>query len=646
MANIRDIITARGEKDRDMPEYFRTVRDTTGGATQERYTNNVIDILGGIDNLPNWMENVEYAEEPILPSLDKFFTTAGITDDKAKNNGFKDAKDMFLNGYPKYRKVWEGKIKKDNVLGEEGVKTFNSLWKRALFDKAEEDTRKGRADAVNDGTVSGFLARTVFPRSTERIAATGDYEPKDMWLDLAENAAMSVPGAGFVKAGGTVARTLRPSLVLKAAQEAEKLANSGSRIANYIPKAVTAARNVASNAVVPLASEIADDFAYDVGEGMDDRANFDLGDVVVGTAVNQAVQQGLLRDALPLITRYGGVDRQGQRAAKQGLRDWIATLGQSRKKLGQDVVTEARDVVGSPVVRAFPEGTQVTQNELRGLTNGVDIIPEGVSVDDYLNAKRIATVADMVDNGRIKFKPWKDIEKAYESNQESKRNVEDIIRGLKKQAGDTYQEANKASDYIKRNELRVKAEQLNHDADALISIMGDDKITSGALPSDIVTGVGNSVNIKTPMSREVVRDVINKNPELYNYAYWKNAPWYAQLENAVHQAWPSYVVNKSGKSNYASDVVRATKDMTKKNREDSKEQSKKVQVSKIIAASPSLSDTDKVWLSRVAENPGIVKNGYHAGSAKDADDFKMWLLTGGNDLLRGTDVFRPVWEIE
>ena len=56
MANIRDIITARGEKDPEMPEYFRTVRDTTGGATQERYTNNVIDILGGTDNLPNWME--------------------------------------------------------------------------------------------------------------------------------------------------------------------------------------------------------------------------------------------------------------------------------------------------------------------------------------------------------------------------------------------------------------------------------------------------------------------------------------------------------------------------------------------------------------------------------------------------------------
>lgn len=647
MAKISDIITKRGEN-YTVPDSVYAVRDTTSGATDERYTNNVINALGGVDNMPNWIEEVDVSEEPIVPSLAVFFATAGISDDKAKKEGYKDAKDMFVKGYAKHVKAWNKKIEKNPVLGSKGVKTFKDLWTRAVYDDADEKVKEARNKAVNDGSVASFITKMAFPRTTERLANTGDFDYKDIVLDLGESGLMMIPGSGWVKAGGTVARKVAPPLVLKTANEAKKLANSGSRIAPYIPKTVSAIRNTASNAIVPVAAEFADDVAYDVGEGMDDRANFDLGDAIVGTAVNQAVQQGILRDALPLVTRYGGVDRKANSATKRGIRDFIATIGQSRKKLGQDLVNESRDIVASPVVRAFPEGTQVTENELRGLTNGVNIIPEGVTVDEYINAKRLATVANLIDNGEIKFKPWKDIDQRFKGVNENKTNVVELIKGMRSQAGDKYREALKAADIETRHRLMNEAEQLSHNSNELISILGDDKITRGARPTDILNGVQliETPDLPGAVSREAAIDIINHNPELYNYAYWKNAPWYAKVENAVHQAWPSLVVNKAGKTDYASDVVRATKDITEKNRKESKEQSTKAQVSKIISARPELSSTDLKWLNAIKENPDIVKNGYNKGSAKDADDFKMWLLMGGNDLLRGTSAHRPLWEVE
>jgi hypothetical protein len=277
----------------------------------------------------------------------------------------------------------------------------------------------------------------------------------------------------------------------------------------------------------------------------------------------------------------------------------------------------------------------------------VNIIPEGVTVDEYLNAKRIAAVADLIDNGKVSFNKQKAIDAAFNKNKNNKSYVEKLILGMRSEAGKTWRQAMKQTDRAKRAELMDKAEQLRHDAKGLKTILGDDKITSGATPSYILKGVAGTHNqVKNQMPRGVIHDVINKNPELYNYAYWKNAPWYANVENAVHQAWPSLVVNKAGKTDYASDVVRATKDITEQNRKESKEQSKKAQVSKIISARPELSSTDLKWLNAIKENPDIVRDGYNKGSVKDADDFKMWLLMGGNDLLRGSDVHRPLWDIE
>lgn len=637
MAKISDIITKRGEN-YTVPDSVYAVRDTTSGATDERYTNNVINALGGVDNMPNWIEEVEVVDEPIVPSLAVFFATAGISDDKAKKEGYKDAKDMFVNGYAKHVKAWNKKIEKNPVLGSQGVKTFKDLWTRAVYDDADEKVKETRNKAVNDGSVSSFITKMAFPRTTERLANTGDFDDKDMALDLGENLLMMVPGAGWTKAGGAVARKVAPSLVLRTANEAKKLANSGSRIAPLIPKAVTMARNVGANAIVPFAAEFADDAAYDVGEGMDDRANFDIGDAVVGTAVNQAVNQGLLRDMLPLVSRYGGIDRKANSAAKSRLREFMSTLGQSQKKLGNDLVEESRAVVNNPVIRMFDDGSQVTMNELEGLKKSVNIIPEGVTFEEFVKAKDVDRVAKMIEEGDLTFKDLKSIKEGIKENRDAKiQQLKQLIRGYKN-------EARIAAD---NGEEQAAAEALSK-ANDLSSIIQRKNTISGATPYDVINGIENSIDVDNAraLPSDVVASLFEEKPEMYNYAFWKNAPWYYHVQNAVHQAWPSLVVNKAGKTDYASDVVRATKDITEQNRKESKEQSKKAQVSKIISARPELSSTDLKWLNAIKENPDIVKNGYNKGSVKDADDFKMWLLLGGNDLLRGSDVHRPLWDIE
>jgi 2-oxoglutarate ferredoxin oxidoreductase subunit alpha len=55
-----------------------------------------------------------------------------------------------------------------------------------------------------------------------------------------------------------------------------------------------------------------------------------------------------------------------------------------------------------------------------------------------------------------------------------------------------------------------------------------------------------------------------------------------------------------------------------------------------------LTPRDEKYLQAVADDPSIVQFGF----AENPDDFKLWLLERGHDLLKGTGAHRPVWEIE
>lgn len=52
-----------------------------------------------------------------------------------------------------------------------------------------------------------------------------------------------------------------------------------------------------------------------------------------------------------------------------------------------------------------------------------------------------------------------------------------------------------------------------------------------------------------------------------------------------------------------------------------------------------LTETDRKYIEGIIQNPGMLKFSNDTG-------FKLWLVTRGNDLLRGTSYFRPSWDVE
>lgn len=114
MAKISDIINARSQ-DNVIPERIRSARDTTTGATDELYTNNVIEALGGDSNLPNWIKDVKTVKNPTIPVVNEIVKVLGLDDDEgAKQGKGRTAVDKFIEDFPKFQKDW-----KDAVEGVE-----------------------------------------------------------------------------------------------------------------------------------------------------------------------------------------------------------------------------------------------------------------------------------------------------------------------------------------------------------------------------------------------------------------------------------------------------------------------------------------------------------------------------------------------
>lgn len=66
------------------------------------------------------------------------------------------------------------------------------------------------------------------------------------------------------------------------------------------------------------------------------------------------------------------------------------------------------------------------------------------------------------------------------------------------------------------------------------------------------------------------------------------------------------------------------------------------EISKLIDSMPELDERDVRYLKVIGKNPDVVKFGF----SEAPDDFKIWLLERGNDIIRNTEAYRPIWDIE
>lgn len=89
-----------------------------------------------------------------------------------------------------------------------------------------------------------------------------------------------------------------------------------------------------------------------------------------------------------------------------------------------------------------------------------------------------------------------------------------------------------------------------------------------------------------------------------------------------------------------------TKKIQKYREEDHQEMQDRKTRAKIsdVLGKETLTPKDEFYLGVIAQDPSVVKFGY-ADENHSNDDFKLWLLTRGNDLLKGTAAHRKTWEI-
>lgn len=384
MATISDVLAANAF---NLPLRVIDVADTsrTPGLTEELFTNNVLDSLGY--GYPAFTSLLKKSKNPTIPTLENLFKVIGLSDDPEKvdgkeNRNRKTALGKFIENFPKDRGLYKEAMLEDERFGEKGYNTLKDLWIKAVNDKMTEDISKGRRDAVNDGSVSGFIARTMFPRTTEHIANTGDYTAKDLLLDFGENVAMSVPG---------------PSWLASPARGISAIARKGGRaISPTVVGAGTFLKNLGGNAVVPTAMEFVDDLAYDEGEGMDDRANFSIGDAAIGTAVNQVVNRGLMKLLSPKINEVTG-SIQSRSPAIMKMREFLGSLGEGSAKLGDDFANAQRAIANAPVKSEEQIAKEELNKAVAGSAKTSDVISKETREKAVDNVKKL----DAIDKGKF-----------------------------------------------------------------------------------------------------------------------------------------------------------------------------------------------------------------------------------------------------
>ena len=337
MSKFSEVINKRSLEDEDFdPKYF-TVRDTTGGLTDALYTNRGIDALGGVNAIPSWMsaEGVEYTDRATVPGYkDIISLIPDLKDDAGVKEGRKGARtalQKFVEDFPKMQNQWKKDLlAKDQSLGERGWETVKDVWKQTVADYYDAQAKKLREEAVDDGTVSGWVTRTLFPRMTNAIREGRDIGGKEIAGDVFQNAAYLVP-AGFAAAPVKFAAS---RILPAAAQGAAKTAAS-----------------FASQAAAPVA-------VYGADKALGNETT--LLDPTVGTLGNMGANKVLFPMIGRMAGRFTGSIRNPQLLGIKALMEGADTPKERGMRLVQEKRQFLKDADRKPseiIERAMKQGT-------------------------------------------------------------------------------------------------------------------------------------------------------------------------------------------------------------------------------------------------------------------------------------------------
>lgn len=575
----------------------------------------------------------EQIEDPIIPTLDI------ILDYIPKKDGDNRSKyEIFLKDFPKKSAEWKKKFTKDPTWGEKGWNTVYDVWKKVSNWQMNEDIKQARKDAVNEvdkpwynpSRLYGMYASLMLPRAWEHLENEGDFTGKDIAADMAVNSAMAIPGAALTGLGAKAMTKVAPKVAPKVL---EYFASPGRNLAEGVLKgAGRMSGNIAGNAVVPFASEGLDAAIYDENDtGMEHRADFSLGDAVLGTAINQGVNRGLMRMAGPMIDRFsaGGMARGGMAKA----RSVLERLGLPFSQKGDEFASSLATKLNAPIVNKG----EITQEALNAARLGQDVNLSTQGINDELLKRAIVdqAVLDAIKLGNVKLAPKAAINQA---EADIKKKADDAILENILKPNDKIDEA--------ANTLKVWND---------IGLPVKDVFT---LPKTIdiygKPGDRGVYLLRDAVPEEKIQESIARNaPEMVNYATWhgegpQTATSSEKILNVLNQAAPAWGINKWGSETDANlilgpmpTVKKALDENRKKTAQAPKDRQASADVLKVIG-NGGLTADDQKYLNAIAKNPEIMRIGYK----DDPNGFKMWLLERGNDLLAGTRAARPTFGVE
>lgn len=590
MATPSEIITVRDRQRLPVSDRIHDVVDTTGGLTDELYNTQIMRTLG--NTAPAYLEEAVFNDEPSVPTLDVVFTKLGIKDTKDKK-----AYEHFMEDFPKKANDYKSKLLKDPNWGERGWNTVRDLWRQAVPQYEQEKARKSREKEV------GFVEKVMFPRASERYISGQPIQGKDVALDVGENLAMTVPGSGWMGAVGKIGRA-----------------------GNVLSKFPRASR-VLGNAAVPIASEIADDIAYDHGEGMDDRADFSVGDALLGTAINQGADLGIQR----LLTPTARIMSDVGSGASQGVRDAVSQIGTSSRSRLKDAADANRQTIRN-TANAVITGGDPTAQGLKNLSRGSTDETVKASRGAIKEAKEYGKILDLIDEGKIFPNDKQTIERALDMG---KRRAE--FSSFLKQ-GHIYNLLKDADDPKVREMLKQQ--------------LADEKLLQKNVapqvrPSDVI----NTSGLKSE-EKKLVNDVFKKNPDMY-YNLFSDSKvssdylvpsWKEAVKDVATRNVAPYVQNKLGRTQWAAGLGNSIAPLAEAEHKESREKGRQVAFSEILSATPTGSE-DEVFIKAVRDNPDVLTYGLNSGDPATDERFKIWLLKGGHKKISGLPGVRPLWEV-
>ena len=545
--------------------------------------------------------------------LESLATAAGVSADSARTAS-KILADDYYKVPQSERDLWNAGVNLEYGPG-------GSEKMRRVID-AEKRNRE-YADRHKIGTAAKVLGTIFAPRSLEAIQSGQAEGWKDALLskhgalDLGENVLMALPFGGWA---GLISKGARGAKAAKAAASA-----------------------ILGAAAAPHAVEGMDWAAYhNTPEQNPDRAVYSEGDALLGTGTNLVAPWvlGEIGNSMGKWLGYRNAANEGSQGVSQKTLDilkdmkktgeWVKPSKESIEAVSTINGTMAREEAAASVgVSQFADASakEAQANSLR--LQAADIVESGKIVDNAPLIKHNLKEADKLDKEAetLRNKKMTKLEEARVS-----RAMEGAPR-------------NDARDYIEAGFLEKRARDIEKDG----------------LDDGMGMSVGELLELakSSDKYKDKISDILRFGNEFQNANYMD----YLSLKNpALRQAADAaetWIVNKYGSkrdadllTGQASRLLAAIDPrlnmsnlLAEKKQEAVNRKVRDVQKShagRILSVDKTLTEEDRYWLNKIQDNPSIVNGIGEGNSAR----FRNWFLLRGQDIMRGTSLFRPTPSVE